>query len=127
MLSILDGVQSICYLCILLQYGDEVDVRQFYERKARGVPQKLPQYKLYYETVAWKMAQGMCRGLTFKQVADEILAMLWQETMAKVIQEQPDRAPKKRAWEPIKSGKGKSPKGAGRGQQHWKIYGKRNQ
>ena len=46
MLSILDGLQSIKYLFILLQMGDEQDVQAFFETldsKARGVPQKLAQ------------------------------------------------------------------------------------
>ena len=90
MLSILDGLQSIRYLFILVQMGDEQDVHSFFdtlERKARSMPQKLPQYKLYYETASWRLAQTMRRGVAFKAAADEILGdnILWQETMAKVV------------------------------------------
>ena len=123
MLSILDGLQSIRYLFILLQIGDEQDVHAFFdtlERKARSMPQKLTQYKLYYETTSWRLAQTMRRGVAFKAAADEIIGdhILWQETMAKVVNENPDKPGKKRPWEPEKPHKGgKGGKGGGKGRQ----------
>ena len=124
MLSILDDVQSIRYLFILLQVGDEQDVHAFFdtlERKARSMPQKLAQYKLYYETVSWRLAQNMRRGVACKAAADEILGdnILWQETMSKIIQDAPEKPAKKRPWEPEKQCKGgKGGKGGNRGRQH---------
>ena len=123
MLSILDGLQSIRYLFVLLQIGDEQDVHAFFdtlERKARSMPHKLTQYKLYYETASWRLAQTMRRGVAFKAAADEIIGdhILWQETMAKVVNENPDKPGKKRPWEPEKPHKGgKGGKGGGKGRQ----------
>ena len=77
-------------------------------------------YKLYYETASWRLAQTMRRGVAFKAAADEILGdtILWQDTMAKVVHENPDKPAKKRPWEPEKPYKGgKGGRGGGKGRQ----------
>ena len=88
MLSVMDGMRSIQWLWILIQLGDEVDILHFFstlEKKLRGVPNKLPQFKVYYETVAWRLAQAMRANTSFQQASREILSdtILWQETIAK--------------------------------------------
>ena len=73
----MDGLKGIRYLYVLLQYGEERDVHEFFdimERQARSVPQKLPRHKLYYENVAWKVAQVMGQGQSFKQSTNEVMA-----------------------------------------------------
>ena len=50
----------------------------------------------------------MRRGVAFKAAADEVIGdnILWQDTMAKVLHEAPDKPAKKRPWEPEKPRKG---------------------
>ena len=96
LLSVLDGLTSLKWLFILVQIGDERDVIEYFdtlEKKARIAHNRLEQFKVYYETVAWRLAQKMRGNVTFAQAAKEVLqdALLWQDTMARDIPKRPSK------------------------------------
>ncbi|CAE7252455.1 DNMT3B [Symbiodinium sp. CCMP2592] len=76
-------------------------------KKLRSVPNRLNQFKIYYETVAWRLAQALRANTPFQQAVRGVLGdtILWQETLAKEVTtptaaekpKKPETPPKRRS------------------------------
>ena len=127
MLTVLDGITSVKWAMVLVQWGEERDVIAFCDwmtQKARSRPQKSEQFVAYWQATGWHLAMAMRAGTTFKEATSAIMKDIdrFNEHMAK------DPVVEKRKVPPHEitiPGKGKNSKGAkdkGKGHLRWQPY-----
>lgn len=131
MLAILDALNSIRWAWILLDFGPELVIHEFCDwlrTRARLHPQRLDQFKSYYDQISWQLATLMRSNLTFAEATGAIRedTETYQKAMAPEISAAPT-APTKRRCEGEthdESRARRQPKGSGRGKSagtppHW--------
>ena len=89
-LSVMDGIQSVVWAFILLELGEECDLQEFGEwcvAKARSRPQKLENFKQWWDAASWRIAMKMRAGLTFGEASKEVMSDvdLFTEHMSKEL------------------------------------------
>ncbi|CAJ1377672.1 unnamed protein product [Effrenium voratum] len=75
-LSVIDGLNSICWCMILLKFGSEQVTHAFFDwlvKMARSRPQKTEQFGQFWLTVAWKLATELRGGQTFDAAVAPIM------------------------------------------------------
>ena len=76
-LSIMDGVEAVVWAWVLLEIGEEHHCHAFGKwciSKARSRPQKLEQFKQWWDAAGWKISMRMRAGATFGEASNEIMA-----------------------------------------------------
>ena len=78
-LSIMDGIEAVIWALILLEIGEEHHCHNFGKwcvAKARSRPQKLEQFKQWWDAAGWKISMRMRAGATFGEASAEVMADL---------------------------------------------------
>ena len=76
-LAVMDGIMAVTWAFILLEIGEEHHLHTYAEwciAKARSRPQKLEQFKQWWDAASWKIAMKMRAGSTFGEAAEQIMA-----------------------------------------------------
>ena len=89
-LAIMDGIQSVMWAFILLEVGEEDSLHTFGKwciAKVRSRPNKLENFKQWWDAASWKIAMKMRAGNTFTEAAAEVMADLdlFNEHMSREI------------------------------------------
>ena len=69
-LATLDGLSSIKWAMILIQWGNEADVEQLFSwltQRARSRPQKMEQFNLYFTAISWQLCMDLRGGTSFAE------------------------------------------------------------
>lgn len=136
-LSIMDGLQAVTWAYILLEVGEEHHLHAYCDwciAKARNRPQKLEQFKQWWEAASWRIAMKMRNGSTFGEASAEVMADvdLYNDHMSREVvkdtspagkrepkkrpapaapDSDPGRSQRQRTWQqPAKGGKGNGPR-----------------
>ena len=85
-LSVIDAIRSIQWAWILLDFGPELKISEFCDwlcLRLRAKPNKLEQFRIWYEQLAWQLAMQMRVGKSFVEAIEHIRAdlELYHETM----------------------------------------------
>ncbi|CAJ1393683.1 unnamed protein product [Effrenium voratum] len=101
-LSVIDAIRSIQWAWILLDFGPELKISEFCDwlcLRLRAKPNKLEQFRIWYEQLAWQLAMQLRVGKSFVEATEHIRAdlELYHETMAKEITPAFKRGAKRKA------------------------------
>ena len=99
-LATLDGLSSIKWAMILIQWGNEADVEQLFSwltQRARSRPQKMEQFNLYFTAISWQLCMDLRGGTSFAESSESIMKDMdkFTEYMSResTVKESPKKTP----------------------------------
>lgn len=76
LLAALDGLQSIKFAMIFVQWGSESSVERLFAwlvQRARSRPNKMENFNLYFIAISWQLCMDLRQGLTFEEASTNIM------------------------------------------------------
>ena len=115
LLATLDGLTSIRWAMVLIEWGPEAEVEKFFAwltQRARSRPQKMEQFNSYFMAISWQLCMDLRGGTSFAESAENIMKDMDKFTEYMSRDSPVKDPPKKTTPSPPNPGKGH--KGAGK-------------